>query len=88
MKACVLRQVVEQFDPDEEVAYMIWTVDDLADLHLPGRTDRTYADVLSEEQQKEVIHRMQKSKDCSIGLTWAVLEEHAHNVYIEEFVKD
>lgn len=74
MKISQLIEHLQQgYDPDAVVAYDLWTVDDV--MH--------EANDVTVEQAEEVLGRMQRHKDCTIGMNWDVLDYHRSEVLRE-----
>jgi hypothetical protein len=67
---------LEQYNPDDVIAYDLWTVDDV--LH-EGNHHDDYPDV-TQEQAEEVLGRMERHKDATIGMNWDVLNYHLDEV--------
>ena len=65
---------LESYNPDDVIAYDLWSVDDV--LH-EGYPEVTRA------QAEEVLGRMERYKDASIGMNWDVLNYHLHDVMSE-----
>jgi len=76
MKISQLIEHLQQgYSPDAVVAYDLWTVDDV--MHEADDVEITVA------QAEEVLGRMQRHKDCTIGLNWDVLNYHVSEVLRE-----
>lgn len=69
-----LKEHLESYDPDDVIAYDLWSIEDVEGFH--------HGDV-TREQAEEVIRLMNHRKDCNIGLNWDVLNYHLDNVMAE-----
>lgn len=70
----LIRHLELTHNPDDVVAYDLWSVDDV--LH-EGNPDVTRA------QAEEVLGRMERHKDATIGMNWDVLNYHLDEVVRE-----
>jgi len=70
---------LESYDPEDIIAYDLWSVDDVIEdaNHYEG------CGVLTREQAEEVLRRMNRYKDCNVGLNWDVMNYHLDNVMSE-----
>ena len=68
---------LKTYNPDEVIAYDLWSVDDV--MH---ENDSDHVEV-TKEQAEEVLGRMQRYKDCTIGMNWDVLNYHLDEVLHE-----
>lgn len=68
---------LETYNPDDVIAYDLWSVDDV--MH-EGNHD--YPDV-TRAQAEEVLGRMERHKDATIGMNWDVLNYHLDEVVRE-----
>lgn len=76
MKIRDLIKHLETYELDDEIAYDLWSVDDvLFSTHNYG--------TVTQEQAEEVLRRMDDNKDCNVGLNWDVLNYHLSNVMEE-----
>jgi uncharacterized protein HemY len=84
-----IKEVIEHlqgYNPDDVVAYDIWQVEDVMQ---QAKEDGV---VISEENAKEVLERIDRHKDAEVGISWAVIssvlddmvEEGAARVMTEE----
>jgi hypothetical protein len=69
-----LKEHLESYDPDDVIAYDLWSIEDVAGFH-HGE--------LTREQAEEVIRLMNHRKDCNIGLNWDVLNYYVDQVMAE-----
>lgn len=67
---------LETYNPDDVIAYDLWSVDDVI---AEGNHHGDYAEV-TQEQAEEVLLRMEHHKDCNVGLNWDVMNYHLDNV--------
>jgi len=77
-----IKELIEHlsgYDPEDIIAYDLWSVDDVIG---DGNHYQDYG-VITREQAEEVLHRMERRKDCNIGLNWDVLNYHLDNVMSE-----
>lgn len=73
MKIKELIKHLEKYNPEDVIAYDLWTADDV------DCSSNGYG-AITQEQSEEVINRMEKHKDASIGLNWDVLNYHLDQV--------
>ena len=69
-----LKEHLESYDPDDVIAYDLWSIEDVEGFN--------HGDV-TREQAEEVIRLMNHRIDCNIGLNWDVLNYHLDNVMAE-----
>jgi hypothetical protein len=69
-----LKEHLESYDPDDIIAYDLWSVDDVEGFH---------HGIVTREQAEEVIRLMNHNKDCNIGLNWDVLNYYVDQVMAE-----
>jgi len=67
---------LETHNPEDVIAYDLWSVDDV----IGGGHD--YPEV-TQEQAEEVLGRMERYKDCTIGMNWDVMNYHLDEVMSE-----
>ena len=74
---------LENYSPDDVIAYNLWSVDDV--LHVSNRDYHYYHDYpeVTRAQAEEVLRRMERRKDATIGLNWDVLYYHLDEVMRE-----
>jgi len=73
----LIEHLQQSYKPDDFVAYDLWSVDDV--MH---ENDSDHVKV-TKEQAEEVLGRMQRYKDCTIGMNWDVLNYHLSDVMLE-----
>lgn len=71
---------LESYNPDDVIAYDLWSVDDV--LHESNHDYHDYPEV-TRAQAEEVLGRMERYKDASIGMNWDVLNYHLDEVMSE-----
>jgi hypothetical protein len=65
---------LEGYNPDDVIAYDLWSIEDVAGFH-HGE--------LTREQAEEVLRLMDHNKDCNIGLNWDVMDYYVDRVISE-----
>jgi len=67
---------LEGYNPDDIIAYDLWSVDDVI------QEGNQYAahPYVTQEQAEEVLLRMDNNKDCNVGLNWDYMNYHLDNV--------
>ena len=72
---------LEGYNPDDVIAYDLWSVDDVM-----GHSNyyEGHNPPPNTEQAEEVIRRMEHHKDASVGLSWDVLDYHLGEVMSDE----
>ena len=74
-----IRELIEHlktYNPDDVIAYDLWSVEDVIE---EGNHHRDYA-TPTREQAEEVLFRMEHHKDCNVGLNWDYMNYHLDNV--------
>jgi len=69
-----LKEHLESYDPDDVIAYDLWSIEDVEGFH---------HGVVTREQAEEVLLRMGNNKDCNVGLNWDYMNYHLDNVLSE-----
>lgn len=70
---------LESYNPDDVIAYDLWSVDDVIQ---EGNHYVAHPEV-TQEQAEEVLRLMDHNKDCNVGLNWDVLNYHLDEVRAE-----
>lgn len=69
----LIKHLESTYDPDDHIAYDIWTIDDVIEHAFNHYSERQW---VTEESAINVIESMDNRKDASIGLNWDVLDAH------------
>ena len=75
---------LESYNPDDVIAYDLWSVDDV--IHEANQYNNHAA--VSREQAEEVLLRMDHNKDCNVGLNWDVMNYYVDQVMTESTSTD
>lgn len=59
----LIKYLVNNFQPNDVVAYDIWSVEDV-------RSDYAGGSNLTQEEAEDVLQRIDDRKDATIGITW------------------
>jgi len=70
----LINNLSQNFDPNAEVAYMIWQRDDL----------KQFNDTLTEKDCDTILRTIDRTKDCSLGITWGTIESAVLDYVVEE----
>ena len=70
------------YNPDDVIAYELWSVDDVLHESNDDYRDPDYPEV-TRAHAEEVIGRMERYKDATIGMNWDVLNYHLDEVMSE-----
>ena len=73
----LIEYLQKSYDPNDIIAYDLWSVDDV--LHANDSDQVT----VTKEQAEEVLGRMERHKDCTIGLNWDFLSYYLNQVMEE-----
>lgn len=74
----LIEHLQQSYKPDDVVAYALWSVDDVKF----SRDDNDDPEVTT-AQAEEVLERMVRYHDCTIGMNWDVLDYHRDEVVRE-----
>lgn len=77
-----IKELIEHlsgYDPEEVIAYDLWMVEDVIG---EGNPRNAYPEV-TREQAEEVLLKMNRYKDCNVGLNWDVMNYHLDSVIAE-----
>lgn len=68
--ADVIEKLNTNYQPDEHIAVAIWCEDDVIGLA------RERGKVVTREQAQQILDTIDNKQDCSIGISWDVLDAH------------
>jgi hypothetical protein len=68
MKAKHLKRHLDSYDDDEELAYMIWSREDVQDAAKRRGLE------LTNNQADEVLEFVDHHKDCELGISWTTID--------------
>ena len=73
----LIERLQQYYKPDDVVAYALWSVDDVKYSRGDGDPE------VSTAQAEEVLGRMMRYHDCTIGMNWDVVDYHLSEVMRE-----
>ena len=73
----LIQWLQDAYDPEEFVAYSLWTTADVQ----PFGDERDID--LTEEEMGRVLERANNKQDCSVGINWDVL-----GFYVDEVIRE
>lgn len=74
--------LVENYNPDDELAYVLYSRDDVG-LYLLSEKHRFVGVALTDVEADEVLQRMVRHHDCENGMTWLSMDAAIEQVLEE-----
>jgi hypothetical protein len=81
--ASLIDYINEQYEPDAVIAYSVWNINDILPDEEDSEHDVKGAQSLTEDDAREILDRVHRRQDASIGINWEVIATH-----VSEFIAD
>ena len=75
MKVSELIKHLKSYDLDEEIAYSLWSRDDII-----IEAKSAFNEKLTDDEINEVLINTERGHDCSVGISWDIIACHISDI--------